>query len=142
VRPLAFLPHALDRVAVAVHIRDHVDDRRKGNHDCRDADRPQARLPVMIVLQWSGTAGLGGSPAVPVAPWSIILRGLSRREYCLNSEPGWRVAELARRKTNLTFSWVAGLGMPGRPLTACPNRNPDGRQLLIVVEWLHLQSEQ
>jgi hypothetical protein len=47
-------------VAVAVHIRGHVDDREEGNHDCRDTDRPQARLPVMIILQWSGTAGPGG----------------------------------------------------------------------------------
>jgi hypothetical protein len=60
-----------------------------------------------------------GAPAAPVAPWGTILRGLC----CLNSEPGWRVAELARRKTNLTFSWVARLGMPGGPLTACPNRS-------------------
>src|SRR2546429_4819040 len=65
-RPLAFLPHPLDRVAVALQIRGHVDDREEGNHDCRDAGRPQARLRVMVILQWTGTAGLGGPPAAPV----------------------------------------------------------------------------
>ncbi len=83
-----------------MQIRGHVDDREEGNHDCRDAGRPQARLRVMVILQWTGTAGLGGPPAVPVG--HNLPRPLGAR-LLPKLEPGWRVAEFVLRKTNLTF---------------------------------------
>jgi hypothetical protein len=106
-----------DSLAVAVHIRGHVDDRGEGNHDGPQADLPVTRPPV--------SGDRRRRPSHPGAQSCAASRGA---DCCLNSVPGWRVAELARRKTNLTFSCVARLVMPGGPLTACPNRSPAGHR--------------
>ncbi len=54
----------------------------------------------MVILQWTGTAGLGGPPAAPVG--HNLPRPLGAR-LLPKLEPGWRVAEFVLRKTNLTF---------------------------------------